>query len=330
MAPSKREPRVHIGHHSVEGGPFARLAEDVRSGLTKTPKELSAKYFYDARGAELFEQICELPEYYPTRTERALLDAIADELVAACRPTTLVEFGSGSSRKTRILLDAIARAGLLDLYVPIDVSEDVLRQTAHALGEDYPELRVHGVIGDFEDPVETLPGGGPRLIIFLGGTIGNLTPDEAAAFLRRVARLLAPGDRFLLGTDLVKDVDVLERAYDDAAGITAAFNRNILSVINRHLNARFDLSRFEHFAFYNRRESRIEMHLVARESHRVRIDAIDLTVDFAKAESIRTEISCKYTREMVEAMCESAGLRLIRWDTDTNRFFALSLSATLH
>lgn len=330
MTPSKRESKIHISHHAGEGGPFARLAEDVRKGLTKTPRELPPKYFYDARGAELFEQICELPEYYPTRTERALLEQIADDVVTSFRPTTLVEFGSGSSRKTRILLDAMTRARHLDLYVPIDVSEDMLRQTAYALGEDYAGLRVHGVIGDFQKPVELLPGGGCRLIVFLGGTIGNLTADDATRFLRNVARLLSPGDRFLLGTDLVKDVGLLERAYNDAAGVTAAFNRNILSVINRNLSANFGPNRFEHLAFYNREESRIEMHLVARESHHVSIDAIDLTVDFAKGESIRTEISCKYTRAMVEKMFAEAGLRLLRWDTDQDHLFALSLSDAVH
>ncbi|MFQ5847319.1 MAG: L-histidine N(alpha)-methyltransferase [Candidatus Methylomirabilales bacterium] len=327
MVPSDHESRIHIGLHSGGGNPFARLAEDVRCGLTKTPKELPPKYFYDARGAALFEQICELPEYYPTRTERAVLTEIADDVIASCRPTTLVEFGSGSSRKTRILLNAMARAALLDCYVPVDVSEDLLRETAHALGEVYPGLRVHGLIGDFEQPVEILQGGGPRLVIFLGGTIGNLTPDEATGFLRNVVRQLAPEDRFLLGTDLVKDVGLLEGAYNDAAGVTAAFNRNILSVINRHLEADFAPDRFDHLAFYNRDESRIEMHLVARESHHVAIDAIDLAVHFVRGESIRTEISCKYTRAMVEAMLREAGLNLLRWDTDTDHLFALSLSA---
>ena len=320
---------VHVGHQEKRGDPFANLAEDVRRGLTAMPKELPPKYFYDTHGAALFERICELPEYYPTRTERALLEQIADQIVTSCLPTTLVEFGSGSSRKTRVLLDAMARAGLLDLYVPIDISADMLRQTADALGDDYPALRVHGMIGDFEHPVESLPEGDPRLIIFLGGTIGNLTPDEATGFLRSVARLLAPEDRFLLGTDLVKDVNVLERAYNDAAGVTAAFNRNMLSVINYNLDANFDLDRFEHLAFYNSEASRIEMHLVARESHQVWINALELAVDMAKGESIRTEISCKYTREMVETMLAHAGLCLLRWDTDRENLFALSLSGTV-
>ena len=325
----KRLPKIHIDRQVPGGDAFANIAEDVRRGLTQTPKELPPKYFYDARGATLFEQISELPEYYQTRTEGALLEQVADEIILSCRSTTLVEFGSGSSRKTRILLDAMARAGLLDCYVPIDISEEQLRGTAHALSDDYHGLRVHGVIGDFEHPVENLPEGGPRLIIFLGGTIGNLTPDEASSFLRNVARLLGPKDRFLLGTDLVKDVGVLECAYNDAAGVTAAFNRNILSVINQHLDANFDLDRFEHLAFYNHEESRIEMHLVARESHQVWIDAIDLSVVLAQGESIRTEISCKYTRSMVDAMLAQAGLHLLRWDTDRDNLFALSLSKSL-
>jgi L-histidine N-alpha-methyltransferase len=327
VAPQQRETKIHFGLAWGNSGPFPDLAEDVRKGLTKTPKELPPKYFYDARGAELFEQICELPEYYLTRTERALLEQIADGVVASCQPTTLVEFGSGSARKTRILLDAMARRALLSCYVPIDVNEELLRQTAQALSADYPGLRVHALVGDFEEPVEILRDGGPRLITFLGSTIGNLATAEAVRFLRNVARLLTPEDRFLLGTDLAKDVDVVERAYNDAAGVTAAFNRNILSVINHNLGARFDPNRFEHLAFYNKDESRIEMHLVAREAHRVSIDAIDLTVDFARGESIRTEISCKYTRTTVEAMLADAGLRLLRWDTDEDRLFAVSLSA---
>ncbi|MFQ5829692.1 MAG: L-histidine N(alpha)-methyltransferase [Candidatus Methylomirabilia bacterium] len=326
MPRGKGEPKFQAGRPVSAGDPFANLAEDVRKGLTKIPKELPPKYFYDAHGAALFEQICELPEYYPTRTERSLLLRVADGVITICQPTTLIEFGSGSASKTRILLDAMARRGLLDLYVPIDLSAEQLRQTSGMLHTEYPGLQVHGVIGDFEQPVEGLPDGGPRLVVFLGGTIGNLTPSEAVRFLHNVARLLAPPDRFLLGTDLVKDVERLERAYNDTTGVTAAFNRNVLSVINRELGANFDPSRFDHLAFYNREAARIEMHLAAREAHQVWIGAIDLAVDFAKGESIRTEISCKYTRTMVEDMLEAAGLRLLRWDTDDDHLFALSLS----
>ncbi|MFQ5528568.1 MAG: L-histidine N(alpha)-methyltransferase, partial [Thermoanaerobaculia bacterium] len=218
---------------------------------------------------------------------------------------------------------------LLDLYVPIDLSENLLEEIVTGLGKDYPGLRLHTVVGDFERPVAIAPDGRRRLVVFLGGTIGNLTPVEANAFLRNVARLLGPDDRFLLGTDLVKDVAVLERAYNDSAGVTAAFNRNMLSVINRNLGADFNLDRFEHLAFYNSQEARIEMHLVTQDAHQVRIDALDLVVDFVEGESIRTEISCKYTRSTVETMLAEGGLRLLRWDTDAEHLFALSLSAAM-
>ena len=323
MTPQNRR---EIGLYVEETGVLGTLAEDVRRGLTKAAKELPPKYFYDAKGSELFERICETPEYYPTRTERAILRRIAAPIVEESRPTVLVEFGPGSASKTRLFLDAMAHAHLLNLYVPIDVSKEMLRQVIVTLGQDYPGLRIQGIVGDFERPVERVPNEGRRLAIFLGSTIGNLTPVEATAFLKNVACLLAPHDRFLLGTDLVKDVGMLERAYNDAAGVTAAFNLNILSVINQHLGADFDLNRFDHRAFYNAKEKRIEMHLVARETHQVWIEAIDLAVDFAKGESIRTEISCKYTRPTVETMLEEAGLRLLRWETDDQNLFSLSLS----
>ncbi len=329
MTSSKGESRIQISSNAGGRGLVASLAEDVRKGLTKNPKELPPKYFYDAQGVKLFEQICELPEYYLTRTERTLLEKIADEIVRACRPTTLIEFGPGNASKTRILLDAMARSDLLDCYVPIDVSEELIRQIAVQLGNDYTGLSIHGVIGDFERPIKLPPARGRRLIVFLGSTIGNLTPAGAVAFLRNVAGLLTPNDRFLLGTDLVKDINTIERAYNDTVGVTAAFNRNILSVINQNLGADFDLDRFEHLAFYNTEEARIEMHLVAREAHRVRIEALNLSVDFAQGESVRTEISCKYTRVMVDRMLHEAGLRLLRWETDDEHLFALSLSEAI-
>jgi len=318
--------RIQILGRSGGVSPFPRLAEDVRKGLTKEPKELPPKYFYDARGSKLFEEICELPEYYPTRTERSILTRIADPIVEECQPRTLIEFGPGNANKTRLLLDAIAKRGLLRRYVPIDLSEDFLREILTIFGSAYPNLSIHGLIGDFQQPVEIPPDEGRRLVVFLGGTIGNLTPGEADVFLRSVARMLGPGDRFLLGTDLVKDVRQLERAYNDSAGVTAAFNLNILSVINQNLGADFDLDRFEHLAFYNHEESRIEMHLVARHAHLVRIKDIDLIVSLEKGESVRTEISCKYTRSMVEAMLKRAGLRLCRWETDEKGLFGLSFS----
>ena len=308
-------------------GPFASLGEDVRRGLTKIPKELPPKYFYDAYGGKLFDRICDLPEYYLTQTEQALLEKISEDLIASCRPTSLVEFGSGSCRKTRVLLDAMSRRGCLDLYIPIDLNEDLIQSTARTLQNEFPGLQVCGVTGDFNLPVELPPREGRRLVAFLGSTIGNLAPQEAISFLRSVANHLSPQDCFLLGTDLVKDRSVLERAYNDAAGVTAQFNRNMLSVINRHLGADFQLDWFEHLAFYNEAESRVEMHLVARKSHRVWIEDIGLAVDFTEGESIRTEISCKYTRGMVEKMLEEAGLQLLRWEMDADNLFALSVSA---
>lgn len=325
MTPSAR--REIIGHS--EGGPFSSLAEDVRRGLQKNPKELPPKYFYDAHGSKLFDQICELPEYYPTRTEHAILKRVADEIVGECRPLSLIEFGPGNASKSRLLLDAMADLGLLGRYLPIDLSEDFLREILNIFGSNYPGLSIQGVIGDFERKVEIPRDGGRRLIVFLGSTIGNLTPPEAVAFLRNVRGLLVPGDRFLLGTDLVKDVPTLESAYNDAAGVTAAFNLNILSVLNQHLGAEFKHDRFEHLAFFNREASRIEMHLVAREAHTVLVKGIDLAVDFSKGESIRTELSHKYTRVMVEAMLSAAGLRFFRWETDPRNFFALSLSGAV-
>ena len=318
--------QIQISGISGGASPFASLAEDVRKGLTKSPKELPPKYFYDARGSKLFEEICELPEYYPTRTEHSILTRTADSIIEECQPATLIEFGPGNANKSRLLLDAMARGGILQRYIPIDLSEDFLREVLTIFGNAYPKLSVHGLIGDFQQRVSIPPDEGRRLVIFLGGTIGNLTPGETHAFLRNVASMLGPGDRFLLGTDLVKDVEQLERAYNDSAGVTAAFNLNILSVINQNLGADFDLDRFEHFAFYNHGESRIEMHLVARQAHKVWIREIDLIVPFEKGESIRTEISCKYTWSMVEAMLNRAGFRLCRWETDEKSLFGLSLS----
>jgi len=323
MTPSQR---IQISGLSGGNGPFSRLAQDVEKGLRGTPKELPPKYFYDARGSKLFDEICQLPEYYPTRTEHSILRRIADSIVAECQPETLVEFGPGNATKSRLLLNAMAKRGLLHQYVPIDLSADFLREIFTILGTAYPNLSIHGLIGDFQQPVELRPDQRRRLVIFLGGTIGNLTPVEAQLFLRNVAGMLGPGDRFLLGTDLVKDIRQLERAYNDSAGVTAAFNLNILSVINQNLGADFELDRFAHLAFYNHEESRIEMHLVARRAHQVWIKDINLTVSFQKGESIRTEISCKYTPSMVEAMLSGAGLRLCRWETDERNLFGLALS----
>jgi L-histidine Nalpha-methyltransferase len=305
------------------------LANDVLDGLTRPFKELPPKHFYDSRGSELFEQICELPEYYPTRTEVRILTARADEIVAQTGAATLVELGSGASEKARILLDAMERAGTLRRYVPLDVSERVVEQAARDLTDEYHGLEVHGVIGDFERHLEHVPDWGeePRLIAFLGGTIGNFPPGTRRTLLRKISELLGPEDRMLLGTDLVKDPDVLEAAYDDPSGVTAEFNLNVLHVINRELGANFPTEKFEHVAFFDRKHEWIEMRLRAREACSVEIRDLGMSVEFAAREELRTEISAKFTRPRLEADFASAGLVLEDWFTDEDELFALSLAA---
>jgi L-histidine N-alpha-methyltransferase len=303
------------------------LADDVLDGLTRPFKELPPKHFYDARGAELFDRICELPEYYPTRTERAILERDAEEIVAATGAVELVELGSGTATKTRVLLDAMAQAGTLERYVPVDVTEAVVRDCARELVDEYPGLAVHGVVGDFERHLDRLPEPvGPRIVAFLGGTIGNFTPGSRRRFLRGACRLLGGADRLLLGTDLVKDQATLEAAYDDADGVTAEFNRNVLHVVNRELEATFDPQDFEHVAFYNPRHEWIEMRLRATRPQRIDIAALGLSVDFEAGEELRTEISAKFTRERVEADLAAAGMQLASWHTDPLEHFALSLA----
>ncbi|WP_328778949.1 L-histidine N(alpha)-methyltransferase [Streptomyces canus] len=301
----------------------AALRADVLKGLTHTPKTLPPKWFYDAHGSELFEQITELPEYYPTRAEREILVARSGEIAAATGARTLVELGSGSSEKTRYLLDALSG---LHTYVPVDVSESALTQAGHALIAQRPELSVHALIADFTGGL-SLPGTpGPRLVAFLGGTIGNLLPVERAAFLASVHALLSPGDALLLGTDLVKDENVLVRAYDDAAGVTAAFNRNVLTVVNRELGADFDPGTFDHVALWDAENEWIEMRLRSRTEQTVKVPALDLAVDFAADEELRTEISAKFRKEGVRAELAAVGLELAHWWTDSEGRFALSLS----
>jgi L-histidine Nalpha-methyltransferase len=303
------------------------LADDVLDGLTKPFKELPPKHLYDERGAELFDRICGLPEYYQTRTERAILERDADAMIGATGAVELVELGSGMATKTRVLLDAMARAGTLERYVPLDVTESVVRDCATELVDEYPGLRVHGVIGDFERHLDRVPEAtGPRIVAFLGGTIGNFAPRSRRRFLRSVAGLLGPEDRLLLGTDLVKDAAVLEAAYDDAEGVTAEFNLNMLRVLNRELSADFDVDRFEHVAFFDTRNEWIEMRLRSREPQDVAIGALGLEIAFATGEELRTEISAKFTRGRVEADLAAAGLELTGWHTDENELFALSLS----
>jgi L-histidine N-alpha-methyltransferase len=302
------------------------LAADVREGLGALPKTLPPKWFYDDRGSELFEEITRLPEYYPTRTERGILVAHARDIAELTKADTLVELGSGTSEKTRILLDALRDAGTLDRFVPFDVSEQTLRDAAAAVSREYAGTHVHAVVGDFEHHLADLPTGGTRLVAFLGSTIGNLVPAARAIFLADLAATLAPGDALLLGTDLVKDVDRLVAAYDDAAGVTAEFNRNVLRVLNRELDADFEPARFQHVAGYDVDAEWIEMHLRSTTTQSVAIRALDLTVEFAADEDVRTEISAKFRRGGVERELATAGLEPAAWWTDPAGDFALSLS----
>ncbi|MFG3023368.1 L-histidine N(alpha)-methyltransferase [Streptomyces sp. NPDC048254] len=301
----------------------AALRADVLTGLTATPKTLPPKWFYDARGSELFEEITELPEYYPTRAEREILLARSGEIAVASGARTLVELGSGSSEKTRLLIDALTA---LEVYVPVDVSESALTQAGQALIEERPALSVHALIADFTGRMSLPETPGPRLLAFLGGTIGNLLPAERARFLASVRSLLAPGDALLLGTDLVKDEDVLVRAYDDAAGVTAEFNKNVLAVVDRELGADFDPDTFDHVALWDADEEWIEMRLRSRVAQTVKVPALDLAVDFAAGEELRTEVSAKFRRAGVTSELAAAGLELTNWWTDSQGRFALSLS----
>ena len=304
------------------------LANDVLDGLTRPFKEIPPKHFYDARGSQLFEQICGLPEYYPTRSERQILERSADEIVATGGFGELVELGSGSAEKARILLDAMKRAGSLKRYVPLDVSEQVIRDAAEQLVADYDQIKVHGVVGDFERHLGRVPesDGVPRLVALLGGTIGNFPPGTRRGLLRQIGALLGPSDRLLLGTDLVKDPAVIEAAYDDSEGLTAEFNRNVLHVINRELGADFVPDAFDHVAFFDRRHEWVEMRLRASRPCTVLLANLGLRVEFAAGEELRTEISAKFTRTRVEDDFRAAGLELDRWYTDEQERFALSLA----
>ncbi|MGW7378117.1 L-histidine N(alpha)-methyltransferase [Streptomyces sp. NPDC054794] len=314
---------LYVTRTLPEDATDAALRADVRSGLAATPKTLPPKWFYDARGSELFDKITELPEYYPTRAEREILDARSGEIAAAAHARTLVELGSGSSEKTRYLIDALTD---LDTYVPVDVSESALTRAGQSLVEERPGLAVHALIADFTGRL-TLPATpGPRLIAFLGGTIGNLLPAERAEFLASVRQLMSPGDTLLLGTDLVKDERVLVRAYDDAAGVTAEFNKNVLAVINRELGADFDPDAFEHVARWDAQHEWIEMRLRSLTEQSVKVPALELAVDFAAGEELRTEVSAKFRRDGVAAELAGAGLELTHWWTDAEGRFALSLS----
>ncbi|KMS86782.1 L-histidine N(alpha)-methyltransferase [Prauserella rugosa] len=317
---------VRIDTHRSSADTDEQLRRDVREGLSAERKRLPAKWFYDARGSELFDRITALPEYYPTRAEREILVRESQAIAAATDARTLVELGAGSSEKTRALLDGLRRHGTVREFVPQDVSASALTAAAEAIAADYPGLDVHGVVGDFTENLGVLPGTRPRLVVFLGGTIGNFLPAERAKFLRSVRDVLAPGEWLLLGTDLVKDPRTLVRAYDDEAGVTAEFNRNVLAVLAERLGADVDPADFDHVAAWDAEHEWIEMRLRARRDLVVRIPGADLEVSFAAGEEVRTEVSAKFREDGVRTELADAGFALEHWWTDAEARFGVSLA----
>jgi len=317
---------LSLSNHLAADSTYHALRRDVSEGLQQTPKSLPPKWFYDSVGSDLFDQITRLPEYYPTRAEAEILRARSAEVAAASEADTLVELGSGTSEKTRMLLDALRERGSLRRFVPFDVDASILQTAATAIQREYQGVEIKAVCGDFEEHLAEIPSGGRRLFVFLGSTIGNLTPGPREQFLSALSAQMRPGDSLLLGTDLVKDIDRLVRAYDDSAGVTAAFNRNVLAVINRELDADFDVDAYRHVARWNAEEERIEMWLRADRGQRVRIGGLDLTVDFEAGEEMLTEVSSKFRPDGVSDELAAAGLRRTRWWTDDAGDFGLSLA----
>ncbi len=316
---------IHLGPADLE----AALRRDVLRGLTASPKHLPPKWHYDERGSALFDAITRLPEYYLTRCERSILDAHAGDIAAAARADTLIELGSGTSEKTRLLLSAMSAAGTLDRFVPFDVDEATLRSAAAAIAAEYPSIRVHAVVGDFERHLPLLPAGGRRMVAFLGSTIGNLAPAVRSQFLTDLAAALAPGDMLLLGVDLMKSPDRILAAYNDPGGVTAAFSRNILCILNNRLDADFEPEAFDHVPRWDAVTEWVDIRLRARTAQTVRIAALDLRVEFAEGEEMHTEISAKFRRDRLEEELAGAGLEVRRWWTDPGDGFGVALAIRL-
>ncbi|MBO0893084.1 MAG: L-histidine N(alpha)-methyltransferase [Acidimicrobiales bacterium] len=315
-----------IERHIEPGAYLEDLRHDVLSGLSRRPKQLPPKWFYDKRGSELFDRITTLEEYYPTRAERSILDAVAEELAAVTRPETLVDLGSGSATKSAALLEALVATGALRTYVPMDVSEAAITSVGEDVQRTYPDLQVHGLLADFERHLDRLPADGRRLVAFLGSTIGNFPPVARSRMLSALRRVMGPGDALLLGTDLVKSPARLLPAYDDRQGVTAEFNRNVLMVVNRHLGADFDPDAFAHVAAWDADQEWIEMRLRSLRRQVVSIPDLGIRVEFLDQEEMRTEVSAKFRRDRLERELQAAGLELTRWWTDPAGEFALSLS----
>jgi L-histidine N-alpha-methyltransferase len=316
---------VHLGPADLE----AAMREDVLHGLTATPKHLPPKWHYDARGSALFEEITRLPEYYLTRCERAILEAHAGEIAESAGADTLIELGSGTSAKTRLLLSAMSAAGTLARFIPFDVDEETLRSAATAVVDEYPGIAVHAVVGDFERHLRLLPGGGRRMVAFLGSTIGNLPPAVRAHFLDDLAAALTTGDWLLLGVDLVKSPERILAAYDDPGGVTAAFSRNVLRILNDRLGAGFDPESFDHVPRWDAEHEWIDIRLRSRVAQTVAISRLDLEVAFAEGEEIHTEISAKFRKDRVAAELAAAGFDVRRWWTDPGDAFGVALAGRL-
>jgi L-histidine N-alpha-methyltransferase len=300
------------------------IRRDVLEGLTAEPKSIPSKYFYDARGSRLFREICRLPEYYQTRTELSILKGCADRIIENYRQADVIEFGSGEDLKIRTLFNAAFDSPEADIcYIPVDVSAAALLESAGELSRTYPRLRVSGIVADFTKHIDLIPRRRKRLFLFFGSTIGNFTEKKRREFLVNVSCQMGPDDRFILGIDIIKPVEILERAYNDSLGITAQFNKNILDVLNKRLNADFDEDLFEHVAFYNVVEERVEMHLLARRSHVVQIRDLGLNIDMQGGETIRTEVCKKFNKDSATAMVEEAGMRIERWNSDPRGWFSL-------
>ncbi|MEO7804036.1 MAG: L-histidine N(alpha)-methyltransferase [Actinomycetota bacterium] len=318
--------QFHIDVHLGPDEQRATLERDALEGLTCTPKSIPSKYFYDEVGADLFDQITRLDEYYLTRRETEIFLARADDISKLTGADTFIELGSGTSNKTTILLDAFSQAGSLQRYIPFDVDEKTMRAAAQTIMARYHDVSVHAVVGDFESHLSQIPHGGRRVLAFIGSTIGNLTGEQRKGFLAEVAEVLEPGDAFLLGADLMKDQRRLELAYDDPAGVTAEFNRNVLRVLNKELQANFDVNKFQHVARFDEDHEWMQMSLRSTVDQEVRLSSIGLDIAFAKDERLLTEISAKFRRESLEGELAEAGLEMRHWWTDTAGDFGVSLS----
>ncbi|MEM9204638.1 MAG: L-histidine N(alpha)-methyltransferase [Actinomycetota bacterium] len=313
---------VHLGPEDLE----AALRRDIAEGLRSTPKDLPPKWLYDARGSDLFDQITRLDEYYPTEAERSILRAHAADIVERAGADTIVELGSGTSDKTRALLDAAVAAKTLERFIPFDVSESFLRDAARMLAERYPGVMIHGVVGDFDRHLDRIPAGGRRLVMLLGGTIGNYPPVERKGLLTEIVQGLEPGDHVLLGTDLIKDVARMEVAYDDPHGVSAAFAKNVLAVINRKLGGSFDLDAFDYVSRWDPDNEWIDMGLRSRRDQLVAVDALDMVVPFAKGEIMRNEVSGKFDPDAFTDELAAVGLDVVQWYHDAANDFGVSLS----